>query len=252
LAKTEVSETNEVQRKQRRRSMKILMVLTSHDQLGNTGRKTGFWLEEFAAPYFVFRDAGVQLTLASRKGGQPPLDPKSDLPENQTPAMTRFKQDPAALKALSQTAKLADMKAEDFDTVFYPGGHGPMWDLAESPESIALLESFYNSGKPIALVCHSPGVLRHVTYNGAPLVKGKHVTGFTNGEEEEMQLTKVVPFLVEDELMRLGAIFEKMADWQPFSVVDGRLITGQNPASSTVTAQALMKYLGEGAAHASA
>jgi len=223
--------------------VKILMVLTSHDVLGNTGHKTGFWLEEFAAPYFVFRDAGVQLTLASPKGGQPPLDPKSDLPENQTAAMTRFKQDPAAQKALSQTVKLSDVKAEDYDTVFYPGGHGPMWDLAESPVSIALLESFYNSGKPIALVCHSPGVLRHVTYQGAPLVRGKQVTGFTNGEEEEMRLTHVVPFLVEDELMRLGAIFEKKANWQPFSIIDGRLITGQNPASSTVAAQNLMNVL---------
>src|SRR5215471_16732579 len=221
--------------------MKVLMVLTSHDQLGNTGKKTGFWLEELAAPYFVFRDAGANITLASPKGGQPPIDPKSDLPENQTPAMKRFKQDEVAKKAFSHTAKLADMRAEDFDTVFYPGGHGPMWDLAESPVSIALLESFYNSGKPIALVCHAPGVLRHVTYKGAPLVKGKHVTGFTNGEEEEVQLTKVVPFLVEDELLRLGAVFEKMANWQPFTVVDGRLITGQNPASSTGTAQALLK-----------
>jgi putative intracellular protease/amidase/predicted enzyme related to lactoylglutathione lyase len=223
--------------------MKILMVLTSHDQLGNTGRPTGFWLEEFAAPYFVFRDAGVELTLASPKGGQPPLDPKSDLPENQTPAMARFKKDAAAQKALANTVKLADMKAQDFDTVFYPGGHGPMWDLAESPVSIALLEAFYNSGKPIALVCHSPGVLRHVTYQGAPLVKGKHVAGFTNGEEEVMQLTKVVPFLVEDELLRLGAIYEKVANWQPFSITDGRLITGQNPASSTSAAQALLKLL---------
>jgi len=223
--------------------MKILMVLTSHNQLGNTGRPTGFWLEEFAAPYFVFRDAGIELTLASPKGGQPPLDPKSDLPENQTPAMARFKKDAAAQKALANTVKLADVKAEDFDTVFYPGGHGPMWDLAESPTSIALLEAFYNSGKPIALVCHSPGVLRHVIYQGAPLVKGKHVAGFTNGEEEEMQLTKVVPFLVEDELLRLGAIYEKMANWQPFSVSDGRLITGQNPASSTSAAQALLKLL---------
>ena len=223
--------------------MKILMVLTSHDTLGNTGQKTGFWLEEFAAPYFVFHDAGVELTLASPKGGQPPLDPKSDLPENQTPAMTRFEQDEAAQKALSQTIKLADVRSEDYDSVFYPGGHGPMWDLAESADSIALLESFYNSGKPIALVCHRPGVLRHVAYQGAPLVKGKHVTGFTNGEEEEMHLTHVVPFLVEDELMRLGAIFEKMADWQPFSIVDGRLITGQNPASSTVAAQNLLNFL---------
>jgi putative intracellular protease/amidase/catechol 2,3-dioxygenase-like lactoylglutathione lyase family enzyme len=224
-------------------NMKILMVLTSHDKLGNTGRPTGFWLEEFAAPYFVFKDAGVELTLASPKGGQPPLDPKSDLPENQTPAMTRFKKDAAAQKALANTVKLADQKSEDFDTVFYPGGHGPMWDLAESPTSIALLEAFYNSGKPIALVCHSPGVLRHVTYQGAPLVKGKHVAGFTNGEEEEMQLTKVVPFLVEDELLRLGAIYEKVANWQPFSITDGRLITGQNPASSTSAAQALLKLL---------
>jgi putative intracellular protease/amidase len=223
--------------------MKILMVLTSHDQLGDTGRKTGFWLEEFAAPYYVFRDAGVSLTLASPKGGQPPLDPKSDLPENQTPAMTRFKQDAQAQKHLADTANLADMNAEDFDTVFYVGGHGPMWDLAESPVSIALLESFYNSGKPIALVCHSPGVLRHVTYKGAPLVKGKRVTGFTNGEEKDAQLTRIVPFLVEDELLRLGAIFEKVKNWQPFSIVDGRLITGQNPASSTSAAQALLKLV---------
>ena len=230
--------------------MKIVMVLTSHDQLGNTGRKTGFWLEEFAAPYFVFRDAGVDLTLASPKGGQPPIDPKSDLPENQTDAMTRFKQDAAAQKALANTVKLATVKSEDYDTVFYPGGHGPMWDLAEDPVSIALLESFYNSGKPISLVCHAPGVLRHVKYQGAPLVKGKHVTGFTDGEETEVQLTHVVPFLVEDELLRLGAIFEKMANWQPFHVVDGRLITGQNPASSTLTAQALLAYFKQLAAHA--
>ena len=225
--------------------MKILMVLTSHDQLGNTGRKTGFWLEEFAAPYFVFRDAGVDLTLASPKGGQPPIDPKSDLPENQTAAMARFKQDERAQKELSQTVKLADVKAEDYDTVFYPGGHGPMWDLAEDPHSIALLEAFYNSGKPIALVCHSPGVLRHVTYKGKPLVKDKRVTGFTNGEEAEVQLTKIVPFLVEDELLRLGATYEKVENWQSFSIIDGRLITGQNPASSTSTAKNLLKVLGK-------
>jgi putative intracellular protease/amidase len=223
--------------------MKVLMVLTSHDQLGNTGRTTGFWLEEFAAPYFVFRDAGVDLTLASPKGGQPPVDPKSDLPENQTPAMTRFKQDKPAQEALAHTVKLEDMKSENFDTVFYVGGHGPMWDLAESPVSIALLESFYNSGKTIALVCHSPGVLRHVTYHGEPLVKGKRVTGFTNEEEQEVQLTKIVPFLVEDELKRLGAIFEKVPNWQPHSIVDGRLVTGQNPASSTSAAKALLKKL---------
>ncbi len=223
--------------------MKILMVLTSHEVLGNTGRKTGFWLEEFAAPYFVFRDAGVALTLASPKGGQPPVDPKSDLPENQTDAMARFKKDAAAQKALSQTQKLADMKSADFDTIFYVGGHGPMWDLAESKDSIALLESFYNSGKPMALVCHSPGVLRHVTYKGEPLVKGKRVTGFTNGEEEAVGLTHVVPFLVENELLRLGAIFEKKKNWDVYAITDGRLVTGQNPASSTTAAQALLKLM---------
>jgi putative intracellular protease/amidase len=225
--------------------MKILMVLTSHDQLGNTGRKTGFWLEEFAAPYFVFRDAGVELTLASPKGGQPPIDPKSDEPGNQTPAMARFKQDERAQKELSQTVKLAGATSDDFDTVFYPGGHGPMWDLAESTDSIALLESFYNSSKPIALVCHAPGVLRHVKYQGEPLVKGKRVTGFANSEEEAVGLTHVVPFLVEDELKRLGAIYSQVPNWQPYAVVDGRLVTGQNPASSTAGAQALLKVMSQ-------
>jgi len=219
------------------------MVLTSHDQLGNTGRKTGFWLEEFAAPYFVFRDAGVQLTLASPKGGQPPIDPKSDLPENQTDAMARFKKDPAAQQALSQTIKLADVKAEDYDSIFYVGGHGPMWDLVDNPVSIALIEAFYNSGKPVAAVCHSPAVFHKVTYKGTPLVKGKRVTGFTNGEEAAVRLTHVVPFLVEDELKRVGGLYEKAADWQPFAIVDGRLITGQNPASSTSAARALLKVL---------
>jgi putative intracellular protease/amidase len=223
--------------------MKILMILTSHDQLGNTGRKTGFWLEEFAAPYFVFRDAGAELTLASPKGGQPPIDPKSDLPENQTAPMARFKQDLAAQKVLSQTFKLADMKSQDFDTIFYVGGHGPMWDLVDNPDSIALIESFYNSGKPVAAVCHSPGVFHRVTYKGAPLVKGKRVTGFTNGEEEAVHLTKVVPFLVEDELKRVGGLYEKAPDWESFAVVDGRLVTGQNPASSTAAAQALLNVL---------
>ena len=225
--------------------MRILMVLTSHDQLGNTGRKTGFWLEEFAAPYFVFRDADVELTLASPKGGQPPIDPKSDLPENQTPAMARFKQDAAAQQALSHTVKLAEMRAEDYDTIFYVGGHGPMWDLVDNTDSIALIESFYNSGKPIAAVCHSPAVFHRVTYQGAPLVKGKRVTGFTNGEEEAVHLTNVVPFLVEDELKRVGGLYEKAADWQSFAIVDGRLITGQNPASSTAAAQALLKVMGQ-------
>lgn len=220
--------------------MKILMVLTSHDILGNTGRKTGFWLEEFAAPYYVFTDAGVSVTVVSPKGGQPPIDPKSDDPNNQTPAQTRIKQDKAALNVLANTARLDSVSSKDFDTVFYPGGHGPMWDLAEDPVSIKLIESFYDSGKPIAFVCHAPGVLRHVKHKGEPLVKGKHVTGFTNGEEEEVQLTHVVPFLVEDELLKLGATFEKKANWEVFTVTDGRLVTGQNPASSTAGAQALM------------
>jgi putative intracellular protease/amidase len=224
--------------------MKILMVFTSHDILGSTGRKTGFWLEEGAAPYYVFKDAGVELTLCSPKGGQPPVDPKSDLPENQTPAMTRFKQDPAAQKVFANTAKLSDMRSEDFDTVFYPGGHGPMWDLVDNPESIALIESFYNAGKPVAAVCHAPGVLHKVMYKGQSIVKGKRVTGFANSEEEEVQLTKVVPFLVEDELRRLGGLFEKAPkNWQPYAITDGRLITGQNPASSTSGAQALVALL---------
>jgi putative intracellular protease/amidase len=228
---------------ERKGHMKILMVLTSHDQLGDTGRKTGFWLEEFAAPYFVFRDAGVELTLASPRGGQPPIDPKSDLPENQTPPMARFKKDSSAQKALSETRKLSEMKSEDFDTIFYVGGHGPMWDLVDNSDSIALIESFYNSGKPIAAVCHSPAVFHRVMYQGALLIKGKRVTGFTNGEEAAVDLTHVVPFLVEDELKRIGGLYEKAADWAPFAVVDGRIVTGQNPASSTTAAQALMEVL---------
>jgi putative intracellular protease/amidase len=223
--------------------MKILMVLTSHDQLGNTGKKTGFWLEEFAAPYYVFTDAGAKVTLASPKGGQAPIDPKSDDPANQTEAMTRFKNDPATQKALANTVKLSEVKASDFDTVFYPGGHGPMWDLVDNETSIALIEAFYNSGKPVAAVCHAPAVLHKVAYQGQPIVKGKRVTGFTNTEEEAVQLTKVVPFLVEDELRRLGGIFEKTDDWLPFAVVDGRLVTGQNPASSTVGAIELLRLL---------
>jgi putative intracellular protease/amidase len=224
--------------------MKIVMVLTSHDQLGKTGRKTGFWLEEFAAPYFVFRDAGIELTLASPKGGQPPIDPKSDVPENQTPAQTRFKQDQSAQKALSQTIKLADVKSEDYDTIFYVGGHGPMWDLVDNPDSVALIESFYNSGKPVAAVCHSSAVFHRVMYQGQPLVKGKRVTGFTNGEEEAAGLTHVVPFLVEGELKRVGGLYEKAADWASFAVTDGRIVSGQNPASSTAGAKALLAVLG--------
>lgn len=223
--------------------MSILMVLTSHDQLGDTGKPTGFWLEEFAAPYYVFKDAGAEITLASPKGGQPPIDPKSDDPGNQTEAMTRFKKDPAAQKALANTVKLADVKADGFDTVFYPGGHGPMWDLVNDKNSIALIEAFYNAGKPVAAVCHAPAVLQKVTYRGQPIVKGKRVTGFTNTEEEAVHLTKVVPFLVEDELKRLGGHYEKGADWADYTVVDGRLITGQNPSSSGSAAKELLKLL---------
>lgn len=223
--------------------MKILMVLTSHDQLGNTGKPTGFWLEEFAAPYYVFKDAGVEITLASPKGGQPPIDPKSDDPGNQTEAMARFKEDAAAKKELANTTKLADVKADGFDAVFYPGGHGPMWDLVNDRNSIALIEDFYNVGKPVAAVCHGPAVLQKVTYQGQPIVKGKRVTGFTNSEEEAVQLTEVVPFLVEDELKRLGGRYEKAGDWADFTVVDGRLITGQNPSSSSSAANELLKLL---------
>jgi putative intracellular protease/amidase len=223
--------------------MKILMVLTSHDILGNTGRKTGFWLEEGAAPYYVFRDAGVELTLSSPKGGQPPIDPKSDLPENQTEAMARFKQDPVARHDFATTRKLQDMKSEDFDTIFYVGGHGPMWDLVDNRTSIALIESFYNAGKPVAAVCHSPAVFHLVKYHGESLVKDKRVTGFTNEEEEAVNLTHVVPFLVEDELKRVGGLFEKVTAWKPLAIVDGRLVTGQNPASSTAAARALLRLL---------
>jgi putative intracellular protease/amidase len=223
--------------------MKILMVLTSHDTLGNTGRKTGFWLEEFVAPYYTFIDAGAVVTVASPKGGQPPLDPVSDTPEGQTDLTRRFKRDTAAQAVLANTLKLADMKASDYDAVFYPGGHGPMWDLAEDPHSIALIETFYNSGKPIAAICHAPGVLRHVTFQGQPIVKGKRVAGFTNSEEEAVSLTKVVPFLVEDELKRLGGLYEKAADWASFVITDGRLVTGQNPASSKAGAAALLQLL---------
>jgi putative intracellular protease/amidase len=221
--------------------MKILMVLTSHDQLGNTGKKTGFWLEEFAAPYYVFKDAGAQLTLASPKGGQPPLDPKSDEPDAQTEATERFRQDPAAQSALASTVVLGTVKAGDYDAIFYPGGHGPLWDLAEDRQSIALIEAFYNAGKPVAAVCHAPGVLRHAKgADGQPLVKGKQVTGFTNSEEEAVQLTTVVPFLVEDELKAKGGFFSKGPDWASYVRTDGLLLTGQNPASSQATAEALL------------
>jgi putative intracellular protease/amidase len=226
--------------------MKIAMILTSHDELGTTGKKTGFWLEEFAAPYYVFKDAGVELTLASPKGGQPPLDPKSDEPGAQTEATERFKKDPAAQQALAHTVTLDTIKAADFDAIFYPGGHGPLWDLAEDQQSISLLETAYAAGKPVAVVCHAPGVLRHVKApNGDLLVKGKPVTGFTNTEEEAVQLTNVVPFLVEDMLKENGGTYSKGADWQPYVVTAGHLITGQNPASSEPAAQELLKQLGK-------
>jgi putative intracellular protease/amidase len=220
------------------------MVVTSHDSLGNTGKKTGFWLEEFAAPYYVFKDAGAMLTLASPRGGQPPLDPKSDESDAQTEDTRRFKTDDAAQTALAHTAKLADMKASDYDAVFYPGGHGPLWDLTEDKASIALIEQMHAAGKPVGLVCHAPGVLRHVkAANGSPLVRGKAVTGFSNSEEAAAGLTDVVPFLVEDMLSDHGAHYGCGADWQPHVVVDGTLVTGQNPASSAEAAQALLARL---------
>ena len=224
--------------------MKILMVLTSHDKLGNTGRKTGFWLEELAAPYFVFKDAGAEVVLASPKGGQPPLDPKSNEPNFQTELTRRFEADAAANAQLASTLRLDSVKQKDFDTVFYPGGHGPMWDLAEDKNSIMLLESLVAAGKTFAVVCHSTGALRHVrTPDGKLFAEGKTVTGFTNGEEEEVGLTKVVPFLVEDELMNLGATFSKVKNWAVHTVADGQLITGQNPASSGPAARLLLEML---------
>ena len=224
--------------------MKILMVLTSHDQLGDSGQKTGFWLEEFAAPYYVFKDAGADLTLASPQGGQPPLDPKSDAPEAQTEATERFRQDRDAQAALAHTAVLASVTADDYDAVFYPGGHGPLWDLAEDRHSIALIEAFYGAGKPVAAVCHAPGVLRHPkTADGWPLVQNKGVTGFANSEEAAVGLTEVVPFLVEDVLKKNGGHYTKGDDWQCHVVRDGHLITGQNPASSAASAQALLLLL---------
>jgi len=224
--------------------MKVLLVLTSHDQLGNTGKKTGFWLEELAAPYYAFKDAGAEMTLASPKGGQPPLDPKSDEPMFQTDLTRRFNADEAAKARLANTVRLDSVNQADYDTVFYPGGHGPMWDLAEDPNSIKLIESFIAAGKTIALVCHAPGVLHRVkNADGTPFVAGRKVTGFTNGEEEAVGLTKVVPFLVEDELLSLGVIFSKVKDWGVYTVTDGQLVTGQNPASSGPAAHVLIEAL---------
>ena len=224
--------------------MKILLVLTSHGQLGNTGKPTGFWLEELAAPYYVFKDAGAEVLLASPKGGLPPLDPKSDEPDAQTDATRRFRADREAMEALASTTPLASVNADDFDAVFYPGGHGPLWDLAESQDSRTLIETTLAAGKPVAAVCHAPGVLRHVqAADGTPLVKGKRVTGFTNSEEAAVGLTKVVPFLVEDMLKANGGQYSKGADWQSHVVTDGLLVTGQNPASSADGAEALLQVL---------
>jgi len=224
--------------------MKVLMVLTSHDKLGDTGRKTGFWLEELAAPYYAFKDAGAEITLASPKGGNPPLDPKSNEPDFQTELTHRFEADEEAKAQLATTVRLDSISAADFDTVFYPGGHGPLWDLAEDAHSISLIETFIADGKPVALVCHAPGVLRHVkTTEGRPLVEDKKVTGFANSEEEGVGLTHIVPFLVEDELIAKGGLYSKGADWGSYVVQDGLLITGQNPGSSAATAAQLLKTL---------
>ncbi len=224
--------------------MKILMVLTSHDELGTTGKKTGFWLEELAAPYYAFLDAGAEITLASPKGGQPPLDPKSDEPDSQTDETRRFHADSAAQAVLASTVKLDTVDQEAFDAVFYPGGHGPLWDLANDKHSISLIEQTLQAGKPVALVCHAPGVLRDVkNADGTPLVKGKKVTGFTNSEEEGVGLTEVVPFLVEDVLKQNRGLYSRGDDWQSYTVQDGLLITGQNPGSSAETAKVLLASL---------
>lgn len=227
--------------------MKVLMVLTSHEQLGNTGRKTGFWLEELAAPYYVFKDAGAEIVLASPKGGQPPLDAKSNEPAFQTAETRRFEADASATAQLAATVRLDSVSQADFDTVFYPGGHGPLWDLAEDATSATLLEAFLANGKPIALVCHAPGVLQHVkTPAGRPLVEGKQVTGFSNTEEDAVELTDIVPFLVEDVLKAQGGVYAKGPDWAPYIVQDGLLITGQNPASSAAAATRLLAQLAAG------
>jgi putative intracellular protease/amidase len=224
--------------------MNILMVLTSHDQLGDTGRKTGFWLEEFAAPYYVFKDAGATITIASPAGGMPPLDPKSDEPDAQTAATARYKEDPQAQAALANTERVDKIAASAFDAVFYPGGHGPLWDLANDAASIGIIEATFASGKPLALVCHAPGVLRFAKgVAGKHLVSDKKVTGFTNTEEEAVGLTKIVPFLVEDMLKESGGLYSKGPDWQSFVLTDGNLITGQNPASSEEAAKAVLAML---------
>ena len=222
---------------------KVLFVLTSHDKLGSTEEKTGFWVEEFASPYYYLADKDVEITLASPKGGQPPIDPKSELPDFQTPATERFNKDENLQNQLANTKILGEVKAEDFDAVFYPGGHGPLWDLAEDKDSVRLIEDFYNSNKPVGAVCHAPAVFKNTTSNGESLVKGKKVTGFSNTEEEAVQLTEVVPFLVENMLQENGGQYSKSEDWHPYAVEDRHLITGQNPASSELVAELLLKQL---------
>lgn len=224
--------------------MKILMVLTSHDELGDTGNKTGFWLEEFAAPYYVFKDAGAEITIASPKGGQPPLDPSSNTDDAQTEATKRFKADDDAQKHLANTEVLSTVSADGFDAIFYPGGHGPLWDLAEDADSTRLIETFAGSDRPVGAVCHAPAVFKHPKgSDGKPLVSGKTVTGFTNTEEEGVGLTDVVPFLVEDMLKKNGGDYKKGDDWASFVVTDGKLVTGQNPASSEEAAKKLLAML---------
>lgn len=224
--------------------MKILIVLTSHSELGDTGRKTGFWLEEFAAPYYELADAGAEITLASPKGGQPPIDPSSELPGAQTEFTHRFDKDTPLKKKLAHTLKLSEAKAADYDAVFYPGGHGPLWDLVSDPNSVALITAFQEQGKPMAFVCHAPCALLNVTLAyGDPLIKGKNVTGFSDTEEAAVKLTGVVPFLLEDELKKTGSHYGKGPDWGVFVQTDGLLITGQNPASSAAAAKALLKLL---------
>ncbi len=226
--------------------MKVLVVLTSHGELGNTGEKTGFWIEEFATPYYVLADAEVEVTIASPNGGQPPVDPKSELSDAQTPSTKRFYKDNTALDKVKHSLKLSDIKEQDYDAVFYPGGHGPLWDLATDKNSIQLIESFYNHQKPIAFVCHAPAALVNVkANNGEPLVKGKQLTSFSNTEEEAVKLTKVVPFLLEDELTKQGAHYSKGEDWTSYTMQDGLLITGQNPASSEAVAKLLLRTLNE-------
>ncbi len=220
------------------------MVLTSHDKLGDTGKDTGFWLEEFAAPYYVFKDAGAEIVLASPKGGQPPLDPSSNTEDAQTAATDRFKKDDVAQAHLGSTEKLSDVSADEFDAIFYPGGHGPLWDLAEDKDSINLIETFNETDRPIGAVCHAPAVfIQTKGVDGEPLVKGKTVTAFTNSEEDAVELTDVVPFLVEDMLKANGGNFERADDWASFVVTDGKLVTGQNPASSEAAAEKLLELL---------